>query len=115
MSTSEVYIGTPNVALTNDAIAIYEKAMTKYLGSNRPLQASEIDYQVKRRYGGSSQLANYTKTVKDARNEVRHKSGEDIEKKVARRHIRRTAEALRYIGHRKAEREVNQDDCKVGG
>ena len=102
----DVRIRTPLLALSDDAIRLYENAMTKHLEPSRDPKSEgyfepiEIERLTKQRYGLWATTTQNAINIKEARNNVRHSASEDISSEDARLIVNLVIDALEDIGAR---------------
>ncbi len=93
-----VRVRNRNMAIAQDAMKLYEREMNKFLNSAQPMEPSEIEREVERRYGRNRKLVEISKDARKARNDISHNPVKDISPRLARRCVNTTISALYEIG-----------------
>ena len=101
-----INIGTPHIALVNDALSIYEQAFTRHLGSVSPMEVEAIHKRVTLRFPHRIGLIRTAANVRRARNIVRHAAGTDIDYPSARGYINEIESALLHISYQEEATRV---------
>ena len=106
-----INVGTPNIALVNDAISIYENAFTTFFNSPRPLEAKHIRFRVLNRLPYRVLLVRTTANIYRVRNEVRHTAAKDIDYPRARSYLNNVESALLQVNCQpEADRDADLRD-----
>lgn len=93
-----------NRTVADNAIVIYERAMSRYLGHRRPFEAGEISGRIR----GDRVLQGLARQVAESRNTVRHVAGRDASHAQASITLNNVEKALQRINNRQGVMEVQR-------
>lgn len=99
-----------NRTIADNAITIYERAMSRHLGYQRPLEAGEISRRIK----GDRALQVLARQVYESRNTIRHVAGRDVSRTQASITLDNVEKAVQRINNPWAAEEVQRLRYQLG-